>query len=86
MKYCMLLSVILTLGALTTAAQDASSTSESRYDTRYSVGVIDDATFCSSLSEPAPTVLNQELLEPSFSVHLAHRWSFSTNLLEASTT
>jgi hypothetical protein len=54
---------------------------ERSYDTRYSVGVIDDATFYSHLQAPIPKTLNQLLLEPSFSLHYQNRYTFSTSLI-----
>src|ERR1019366_7076636 len=68
------------------ADQDAGSTREGRYNTRYAVALINDATIYSGLSAPIPSVLNQVLLEPSFNVILDHRWNFSTSLIGASTT
>jgi hypothetical protein len=86
MKHRMLLSLVLALVPLVSAAQDAGSTSEGRYNTRYAVALINDATIYSGLSAPIPSVLNQVLLEPSFNVILDHRWNFSTSLIGASTT
>ena len=54
---------------------------ESRFETRYSVGVIDDATFYGNLSAPLPTVLNQVLVEPAFGVRERNRWNFSSSLI-----
>jgi hypothetical protein len=48
-----------------TPAQDAPPP-EPMHDFRYSVALIDDATLYSNLQVPIPKVLNQLLLEPSF--------------------
>ena len=58
---------------------------ESRYDDRYSVNVIDDATFFGGLTEPLPTVLNRVLMEPSFAVRDRDRWSVSSSLIGLTT-
>jgi hypothetical protein len=57
------------------------SDEESPLKTRYSVSVIDDATFYGNLREPLPTVLNQVLVEPSFGLRYQQRVSFSTSLI-----
>lgn len=80
-----LLPVVLILGASTCAAQDAAPAEEKRYDTRYSVSLIEDATFYGNLSAPVPEVLNQLLLEPTFSVRYRSRWSFSTSMVGVAT-
>jgi len=59
---------------------------ESSLQTRYSIAVIDDATFYSDLSVTSPTVLNQVLLEPSLSVRYRNRWTFSSSLIGIATT
>ncbi|SPE26327.1 exported hypothetical protein [Candidatus Sulfotelmatomonas gaucii] len=58
---------------------------ESRYETRYSVNVINDATFYGGLSAPLPRVLNQVLVEPAFAIRERDRWSFSSSLIGLST-
>src|SRR5579864_4332378 len=59
---------------------------ESRYSTRYSLAVIDDATFYGNASAPIPKILNQVLVEPTFGVKYRRRWSFSSSLVGAETT
>jgi len=67
---------------------------QSRYDIRYTLAVIDDASFYSSLQPPlpapvnlllnAPTVTlfqNQLLVEPTFSLRYRSRWSFSSSVV-----
>jgi hypothetical protein len=76
-----LLIPILCLGSAVARAQDAPAPQESRYDTRYSVEVIDDATFYSDLKAPLPTVLNQVLIEPSLGIRDRDRWNLSTSLI-----
>jgi hypothetical protein len=55
--------------------------SESRRDSRYSLAVIEDATFYSNLQVPLPTLLNQVLVEPTLTFRYKPRWSFSTSLI-----
>jgi hypothetical protein len=82
MKYGALISGFLLLaGACCTLAQDAASSEGGPVKTRYSVSVIDDATFYGNLREPLPTVLNQVLVEPSFGLRYQDRVSFSTSLI-----
>jgi len=80
MKIRLTISILMVLTALPLAAQDAPP-AESRVDVRYSVAVIDDATLYGNLQAPLPEVLNQVLLEPSFSLRYLHRWTFSTSLI-----
>ena len=70
----------------TMAGQGNPATEESAFSTRYSVAVIDDATFYSNVSAPVPQVLNQLLLEPTLGVKYRDRWSFSGSLVGAETT
>jgi hypothetical protein len=51
---------------ISAGAQNPPASSESRFDTRFSLSVIDDATFYGDRSQPVPGVLNQVLVEPSF--------------------
>jgi hypothetical protein len=82
MKFHMLIPMAVLLTSWPSAvAQDSSATETKRVDTRYSVSVIDDATFESNLREPLPTVLNQVLVEPAFGVRFRQRASFSTSLI-----
>lgn len=74
------ISALLLIGACAWA-QDPASSDKSELDTRYSIAVIDDATFYGNLREPLPEVLNQVLLEPSFSLRYNHRWTLSTSLI-----
>jgi hypothetical protein len=61
--------------------QEASS-----YSTRYSVGVIDDATFYGNPGASTPKVLNQVLLEPTFGLKYRSRWTFASSLVGSETT
>ncbi|MGA9464174.1 MAG: hypothetical protein WBV28_15380 [Terracidiphilus sp.] len=82
MKLRMLIPAALLGASWSYAVAQGPSTSETnRVDTRYSVSVIDDATFYGNLREPQPTVLNQVLVEPSFGVHFRQQASFSTSLI-----
>jgi len=80
MRRQLLISILLCSGVWA-SAQDASTAKESRYETRYSAGVIDDATFYGSLRAPLPTVLNQVLVEPAFGIRDRNRWNLSTSLI-----
>jgi hypothetical protein len=62
-------------------AQDSPPSEETRLKTRYSVSVIDDATFYGNRTEPVPGVLNQVLVEPSFSLHYRDRLTLSTSVI-----
>ena len=86
MNRILVAGLILFVGARAMPAQNDPSPEESTLDTRYSLAVIDDATFYSNVSVPIPKVLNQVLLEPTFGVKYRDRWSFSTSLVGAETT
>jgi hypothetical protein len=77
---------VLLAASIQVFAQDAHETGESRYDTRYAVNVIDDATFYGGLQAPLPTVLNQMLVEPTFSIRERDRWNFSSSLIGLTST
>ena len=82
MKARFLIPVLIFLAACFRAwAQDAQSGEESRVETRYAVSGIDDATFYGGLRESMPAVLNQVLVEPSFSLRYQQRVTFSTSLI-----
>jgi hypothetical protein len=82
MKCLVLISgALLLAGSCCARAQGAAASEESSLKTRYSVSVIDDATFYGNLREPLPGVLNQVLVEPSFGLHYQSRLSFSTRLI-----
>ncbi len=66
-------------------AQDKAAPEETRCRTRYSIAVIDDATVYSNLKAPLPKVLNQVLLEPTFSLKYESRWTFSASVVGAET-
>jgi hypothetical protein len=91
MKRCLVLSVILSLGTVTCCAQDSAAATksgdeENSMETRYSIALIDDATFYGNLSVRAPEVLNQVLLEPTFSLRYRKQWSFSSSIVGIATT
>ena len=85
MKRIFAVGLILISGAWTVAAQDDPAPEESRFSTRYSVAVIDDATFYGDVSGPIPRTLNQVLLEPTFSAKYRSRWTFSTSIVGTET-
>ena len=74
-------AIFLLLAASSYALPQDPPPPESSLQTRYSIAVIDDATFYSDLSVPSPTVLNQVLLEPNLSVRYRNRWTFSSSLV-----
>jgi hypothetical protein len=55
-------------------------------ETRYSIAVINDATFYNSLRAPIPAILNQSLIEPTFSLRYQQRWTLFTSLISDSIT
>jgi len=68
------------------AAQDGLTPDDNAYSTRYSVAVIDDATFYGGVNAPIPAVLNQFLVEPALGVKYRDRWSFAASLVGMETT
>ena len=97
MNYRLLIPIILAAASWQLAAQagpapDVPPTPEPRYDFRYSISLIDDATFYSDLIPPLPagvpvslvnppyTLLqNQLLLEPTFTLRYKTRWHIATS-------
>jgi hypothetical protein len=72
---------LLALAAATLSAQDSPS-AEPRSELRSAVAVIDDATVYGGLQVPnAPKILNQVLVEPTFTYRYKPQWSFSTSLI-----
>ena len=64
------------------SAQNPSTASEEKaVSTRYSLAIIDDATFFSGMPESEPKVLNQVLLEPTFDLRYRTHFTFSTSLI-----
>ena len=87
MNVRLLISVLALAMAWSCAhAQDPPPAEESSVSTRYSLAIIDDATFYGDISQPTPQVLNQVLVEPTFSIRYHDRLSFSTSLIGFSTT
>lgn len=72
--------------ALGAYAQDPPTPEEKAIETRYSLGVIDDATFYAQPQPHLPAILNRVLVEPTFDLHYQQRWSFSTSLIGDTTT
>jgi hypothetical protein len=73
-------ALLLLATAAATVAQDEPP-AESRREFRYSISAIDDATFYGNLQAPLPKVLNQVLLEPSFTFRYKPTFSFSSSLV-----
>jgi hypothetical protein len=80
-----LLIPALLLASASAFAQHAQDSGEGRYVVRYSVGVIDDATFYGNLQARLPRLLNQALVEPSFGIRDRDRWKLSSSLIGLST-
>jgi hypothetical protein len=78
--------VLAASGCVAAPAQDDPAPEQSAVSTRYSLAVIDDATFYGNVNVPIPNVLNQVLLEPTFSMKYRNRWTFSTSVVGAETT
>jgi len=81
-----LISMILFLVASASAQDPPPPAEESSASTRYSLAVIDDATFYSGVPAHAPQILNQLLLEPNFAIRYKDRLTFSTSLIGLSAT
>ena len=75
-----LLAASIHLVAQDPPAQD-DPPSEPKHDFRYSLALIDDATLYSNLQVPIPKVLNQVLLEPSFTFRYQQRWTLASSLV-----
>lgn len=88
MRLRSLIPVFLILSSSACArAQNASpSSAESPFHTRYSLSITDDATFYGNRSEPVPGVLNQVLVEPSFSLRYDDRLTFASSLIGLAST
>jgi hypothetical protein len=86
MKRFTTLPVLLIFAISTLALAQDDPPPESRRDFRYSFTAIDDATFYSNLQAPIPKLLNQVLLEPSFTLRYKPRWSFSSSVVGITTT
>lgn len=77
-----LIPILLTLsGCVAAYAQDPPPSEKSSVDARYSLSIIDDATFYGNRSEPVPEVLNQVLVEPSFSIRSHDHLTVSSSLV-----
>ena len=90
MRYRFLISFLLAAASRQLNAQNDPTPDapvpQSRSDFRYSFAAIDDATFYSNLQVPAPKVLNQILLEPSFTLRYRQRWSLSSSVVGVAST
>ena len=80
MRFSLTLPALLFLAVSACAASQDDPAPESRRDFRYSVAVIDDATFYSNLEVPLPTLLNQFLVEPTITFRYKPMWSFSSSV------
>lgn len=67
-------------------AQGTPAPEESQFETRYSIIVLDDATFYSNPAYHLPAIKNQVLIEPTFDLRYLKRWTFSTSLIGQTTT
>jgi hypothetical protein len=90
MRYRLLISFLLTAASWQLNAQGAplpdAPVPQSRSEFRYSFAAVDDTTFYSNLQVPVPKVLNQVLLEPSFTLRYRQRWSLSSSVVGLAST
>ena len=87
MNIRLLISVLVVAMAWSCAhAQGRPPAEESSLSTRYSLAVIDDSTFYTGVPGTQPTILNQVLVEPTFSLRYRNRLTFSTSLIGLATT
>ena len=90
MKLRLIIPIILLAASLRSAAQDDLAQDapppESRHDLRYSLAVIDDATLYGNLQVPIPRILNQVLIEPTFTLRYMPRWSFTSSVVGVAAT
>jgi hypothetical protein len=83
----LLISILAFAAAWSCAhAQDLPSKEESSLSTRYSLAVIDDATFYKGMPRSQHAILNQVLIEPNFGIRYHDRYTVSTSLVGRSTT
>ena len=76
-----LLAATIHLVAQDNPSQDAPAPPESRRDFRYSLAAINDTTLYSSLQVPLPKLMNQSLIEPTFTFRYKPQWSLSSSLV-----
>ena len=87
MNHSVLISLLLVMSAVSGArAQAPPASTENRFNTRYALSIIDDATFYGNRSEPIPGVLNQVLVEPQLSLRYRDRVTVATSLIGISET
>lgn len=86
-KGVLISAILLGLARTSGLAEDPPAPPEEKsIKTRYSITVIDDATFYAGRPYPTPEVLNQTLVEPTFDLRYQQRLTFSTSLIGLSTT
>lgn len=79
--------LVLMLICSAAPAQDTPPSAEQNsVSTRYSLAIIDDATFYSGIPAHTPQILNQVLLEPVFAIRYKDRLTFSTSPIALSAT
>ena len=86
MKLALTFPALLLLVIASHAVAQDDPPPEPRHEFRYSFAAIDDATLYSNLQVPIPKLLNQLLLEPSFTIRYKPRWSFSSSVVGLATT
>jgi len=80
-------ALLLPLICSIASAQDPDApTEETSVSTRYSLALIDDATFYSGTPAHAPQILNQVLVQPTFDIRYKDRLTFSTSVVGLSAT
>jgi hypothetical protein len=82
MKVRVLIPFLLLGPACSCASAQAPPPAEDKaVSTRYSIAVIDDATFFSGMPSSDPKILNQVLVEPTFDLRYRTHLTFSTSLI-----
>ncbi|MGC1423931.1 MAG: hypothetical protein WA354_24615 [Terracidiphilus sp.] len=79
-------ALVIATAASSAYPQDPPPAEESALNTRFSLAVIDDATFYSNLRTSTPQILNQVLVEPTFDLRYRNRLTLSASLIGISTT
>lgn len=84
-KHLPIAVLVAVFAAPCAAQQPAPATTERSYETRYAIGVIDDATFYANRNASTAGTLNRVLLEPTLGVK-TNRFTASSSLIGATTT
>ena len=74
-------AIILGFACASASPQDSQAAEEKSVSTRYSLALLDDATFYGGMPRSQPQILNQVLLQPTFDFRYRDRLTFSTSLI-----